>query len=366
MVKFLDLRAQYESIKPEIDQAIHAVIEDTAFIGGKYASRFESEFAQYQDSSNCIGVGNGTDALEIAIESLNLEPGSEILVPANSFIASSEAVTRSGHKVVFCDCNQHNYTISLDSIKEKLTPATKAIIAVHLYGHPCDMDGILAISEEHHLKVIEDCAQAHGAEYKGHRVGSLGDIGAFSFYPGKNLGAFGDAGAILTNDDQLALKCRMIANHGRIGKYDHSFEGRNSRLDGIQAAILSTKLKHLDGWLDARASVARYYIGNLKTIHQITLPKTESWAKHVFHLFVIRVDDRDDLKEYLHSSGISCGVHYPKSLSKLAAYEYLGQQSEDILANRYDSQLLSLPIGEHLEEHELEFIVSKIETYYNG
>lgn len=194
MIKFLDLKKQYEDIKDEIDKAINDVISETAFIGGKYVAQFEKEFAQYQDAKYCIGVGNGTDALEIAIESLNLPNGSDIIVPANSFIASSEAITRSGHKVVFCDCDEDNYTISITSIKSKLTKNTKAIMAVHLYGHPCDMDEILAIAKENNLKVIEDCAQSHGAEYKGRKVGAIGDIGTFSFYPGKNLGV-----AMITN-----------------------------------------------------------------------------------------------------------------------------------------------------------------------
>ena len=231
MVKFLDLKSQYDSIKDEIDEAIKNVISETAFIGGKYVEQFEKEFAEFCQAKYCQGVANGTDALEIVIEALDLPKGSEIIVPANSFIASSESVTRSGHKVVFCDCDESNYTISIPSLKSKITPNTKAIIAVHLYGHPCDMDEILAIAKEHNLKVIEDCAQSHGAEYKGKRVGAIGDAGTFSFYPGKNLGAYGDGGAIVTNDKELATKCKMIANHGRIEKYNHEFEGRNSRLD---------------------------------------------------------------------------------------------------------------------------------------
>ena len=230
MIKFLDLQKQYTSIQQEIDDAIAAVIRDSAFVGGKYVEQFEDAFAAYQQAQYCVGVGNGTDALEMAIEVLDLPPHSKILVPANSFIASAEAVTRSGHQVVFCDCHPRNYTLSLEDVQQKIDPDTRAIIAVHLYGHPADMDALLDIANTYNLKVIEDCAQAHGAEYKGRKVGTFGEIGTFSFYPGKNLGAYGDGGAIITNNQELAERLRMLANHGRVSKYDHAFEGRNSRL----------------------------------------------------------------------------------------------------------------------------------------
>lgn len=364
MVKFLDLESQYKSIKLDIDNAIASVISDAAFIGGKYVEAFESEFAQYQDANYCIGVGNGTDALEIAIEALNFPAGSEIIVPANSFIASSEAVTRSGHKVIFCDCDESNYTISLSSLKSKITSNTRAVVAVHLYGHPCDMDGILSIAKEYDLKVIEDCAQAHGAAYKGKKVGAIGDLGAFSFYPGKNLGAYGDGGAIVTNVPMLAKKCRMIANHGRVEKYEHEFEGRNSRLDGMQAAILSVKLKYLDAWTDARIRVAAYYLEELQDVNAIILPNRESWAKQVYHLFVIRVKNRAALKRHLDDANIQSGVHYPVALPKLEAYAYLNQSDEDLVANVNDEMILSLPIGEHLKSGDLLKVVEAIKLFY--
>lgn len=363
MVKFLDLKYQYKTIKNEIDETIQSVIMESAFIGGKYVEKFEKEFAKYQDALFCIGVGNGTDALEICIEALNLPLDSEIIVPANSFIASSEAITRSGHKVVFCDCDEHNYTLSINSLKAKITSKTKAVIAVHLYGHPCDMDEILALSEVYNFKVIEDCAQAHGAEYKGKKVGTIGDIGTFSFYPGKNLGAYGDGGAIVTNNESLANKCKMIANHGRIEKYNHEFEGRNSRLDGLQAAILSTKLKHLDLWTDVRIELANYYLENLKNLKNIVLPKRENWAKQVYHLFVIRIQKRDELKDYLKDNNIESGIHYPIALPKLKAYEYLDQANENFIANKVDCELLSLPIGEHLSNEDLDQVISAIKKY---
>lgn len=364
MIKFLDLKSQYDSIKEDIDVAIKNVISETAFIGGKYVERFEEEFAAYQEAKFCIGVANGTDALEIAIEALNLPSGSEIIVPANSFIASSESVTRSGHKVVFCDCDEQNYTISIASLKTKITPQTKAIVAVHLYGHPCDMDALSAIADEYNLKIIEDCAQAHGAEYKGKKAGAIGDISTFSFYPGKNLGAYGDGGAIVTNDEKLAKKSRMIANHGRIEKYDHEFEGRNSRLDGLQAAILSVKLKHLDKWTEARIKVADYYLEQLQDIREIILPKRETWAKQVYHLFVIRTEKRDELQQFLKEHSIQTGIHYPSALPKLKAYGHSGQANEKFSANKNDGQLLSLPIGEHLGMEEAANVIAAIKEYF--
>ena len=226
------------------------------------------------------------------------------------------------------------------------------------------MDEILAIAKEHNLKVIEDCTQSHGAEYKGKKVGAIGDAGTFSFYPGKNLGAYGDGGAIVTNNEELAKKCKMIANHGRVEKYNHEFEGRNSRLDGLQAAILSVKLKHLDKWTEARIKVADYYLENLKDADGIILPKREDWAKQVYHLFVIRTQKRDELQQYLKDNGIQSGIHYPIALPKLQAYDYTGQEGEDFFANKSDVELLSLPMGEHLNECDLEEVVEKIKRFF--
>lgn len=364
MIKFLDLKKQYLGIKSEVDDAIFSVIDDCAFIGGKHVHEFEDNFAEYQQAKYCVGVGNGTDALEIAIESLELDKGSEIIVPANSFIASSEAVTRAGYKVVFCDCDPDDYTISIEGVKNSITPNTSAIMAVHLYGHPCDMDALLAISRQYNLKIIEDCAQAHSAEYKGKRVGAIGDIGAFSFYPGKNLGAYGDGGAILTNNSELAEKCRMIANHGRIDKYDHIFEGRNSRLDGLQAAILNVKLKYLDKWIERRIELAQYYSEGLSAEGLYALPVKKEWAKHVYHLFVIRVNNRNELKKVLYESGVESGVHYPISLPKLKAYQYTNQYDNSFVANEYDQLILSLPIGDHLSIKDIDKVIDIVNIHY--
>ena len=363
MIKFLDLKNQYTNIQSEVDKVIKNVINESAFIGGKFLKIFEEEFADYHETKHCIGVGNGTDGLEIALESLDLPSESEIIVPANSFIATAEAVTRTGHKVVFCDCDENNYTISIPSLVKKINNNTKAIMVVHLYGHPCDMDPILDIAEKYNLKIIEDCAQAHGAEYKKKKIGGIGDLGVFSFYPGKNLGAYGDGGAILTNNDQIAQKTRMIANHGRIEKYNHEFEGRNSRLDGLQAAILSVKLKYLDSWIKTRNNIAEYYLENLKNSKNIVLPKKEDWAQHVYHLFVIRNKKRDELRDYLIKNNIQTGIHYPISLPKLKAYNYLKQDKDDFFANQNDGNLLSLPIGEHIRVDEAKKVVNTIKDF---
>lgn len=364
MIKFLDLHHQYLSIQSDIDQAIRSTIEQSAYIGGAAVKDFEAAFAEYQQTEHCVGVANGTDALEIAIQALALPPGSEIIVPANSFIASSEAVTRCGHRVVFADIDPVFFTLDLEDVARRIGPNTSAIIAVHLYGHPCNMDGLRALARSNNLKLIEDCAQAHGAEYKGQRVGALGDIGTFSFFPGKNLGAYGDAGAIVTNDADLAKLCRMIANHGRIEKYNHLMEGRNSRLDGLQAAILGVKLKHLDRWIDQRNEVAQSYLAGLHDVAGIALPKISPEVRHAFHLFVIKTTRRDELKQFLAEHGIQTGIHYPIALPKLKAYDYLHQSKEPMLANRMDGQLLSLPIGEHLLDNEIETVVAAVRSFF--
>ena len=366
MIKFLDLNTQYQSIKPEIDAAIAAVIEESAFIGGRHVRQFEEDFGNWVGSSDCIGVANGTDALEIAIEALGLPADSEIIVPANSFIATSEAVGRAGHKIVFADVDPHSYTLTAETVRDKLSVHTKAIIAVHLYGHPCDMDEIMGLAGEYGIKVIEDSAQAHGAECRGRKVGTLGDVATFSFYPGKNLGAYGDAGAITTSDIDLARRMRMIANHGRVAKYDQEFEGRNSRLDGMQAAILSVKLKHLDAWTNKRIALADRYLEVLSGFPELTLPIRKNWAKQVYHLFVVRTERRDELAKHLGDRGIQTGVHYPIALPKLPAYRKHPQAKEDMFACRSDRELLSLPIGEHMSNSDIDRVADAIGGFFPG
>jgi len=361
MIKFLDLHKQYLSIKSEIDTAISSVISNSAFIGGKYVTQFEEHFADYQQSEYCVGVGNGTDAIEIAIEALDLPKNSEIIVPANSFVASAEAVVRSGHEVVFCDASSDDYTIDLESLKKQVTPNTSAIVAVHLYGHPCDMSQILKIASQHNLKVIEDCAQAHGAEYKNKKVGAIGDVGCFSFYPGKNLGAYGDGGAIVTDNEFIANKCRMIANHGRTTKYNHEFKGRNSRLDGLQAAILDVKLKYLNEWTDHRIQVAKTYVAGLSDVTEIILPAKKKWVKHVYHLFVIRCAQREYLERSLIEKNIQTGVHYPVVLPNLKAFQNSHNEVNLDCCN-LSNHLLSLPIGEHIACTEQEYVIDALKS----
>lgn len=364
MIKFLDLQAQYESIRPAIDNAIAGVIQRSAFVGGDDVREFERAFGAFQQAEHCVGMANGTDAIEIALEALELPPASEVIVPANSFIASSEAVTRSGLRVVFADVDPQSYTLNPKDVRRRITKRTRALVAVHLYGHPAPMDELLEIASEHGLKVLEDCAQAHGAEFQGRRVGTLGDIGTFSFYPGKNLGAYGDAGAIVTNHSHLATRCRMIANHGRIDKYNHRFEGRNSRLDGLQAAILLAKLPHLESWIERRNEIAREYTRRLAAIDGLSLPGLAQGHRHAFHLYVVRTDRRDALAAFLKERAIQTGVHYPIALPKLEAYAYLGQQHEDMFANRSDATLLSLPIGDHLQVADATFVADQVRAFY--
>ncbi|RAJ93626.1 DegT/DnrJ/EryC1/StrS family aminotransferase [Aliidiomarina maris] len=363
MIKFLDLVGQYKKIKTEIDEAIHSVIADASFIGGNHVSEFETRFARYVGASNCVGVNSGTDALEISLAALDIPKGSEVIVPANSFIASSEAVTREGLRVVFADVNTKDFLLDIDDVIRKITPNTKAIIAVHLYGQPCDMNPILRVAREHGLYVIEDCAQAHGAEYEGEKVGTLGDVGCFSFYPGKNLGAYGDAGAITTNNQELAIKARKIANHGRVAKYDHEFEGRNSRLDALQAAVLNVKLNHIEDWTRRRIAIADLYLSKLSDVNKIELPFRSSNVTQVYHLFVIKTEYRDDLKAYLLQNGIESGIHYPIALPKLEAYRYM-ECSTCPVACSIDSTLLSLPIGDHMTIGDADKVVNAVKAFF--
>jgi dTDP-4-amino-4,6-dideoxygalactose transaminase len=363
-VPFVDLRAQYESVKHEIDQAISSVIEDSAFIGGKYAKAFERNFANYIGVKNCIGVGNGTDALYIALKALGISDGDEVITAANTFIATSEAITMTGARVVFVDCNKETCNIDVDRLEHAINPKTKAIIPVHLYGQPAEMDRIMDIAKKHNLYVVEDAAQAHSAEYRGQRIGTIGDIACFSFFPGKNLGAYGDAGAIVTNNNDLARKARMFANHGRMEKYNHEFEGTNSRLDGLQAAILDVKLKHLDKWTERRRTIARMYDAALKDI--VITPSVMPDAKHVYHLYVIRVKNRDRVKELLAEKGIATGIHYPIPLPFLKAYSYLGHKPADFpIAYSMKDEILSLPIHGDMTDEQVAYVIASLKDIVN-
>jgi len=360
-IPFVDLKAQYRTIKPEIDAAIEEIVSNTAFIGGKAVSSFEEEFAAYIGVPNCVGVANGTDAIEIALRALRVRPGDEVIVPANTFIATSEAVTSAGATLVFADSEPDHYTLDVEDFRRKISPRTKGVIPVHLYGHPADMDPIMEIAREHDILVIEDTSQAQGALYKGRKVGSIGDASTYSFYPGKNLGAYGDAGAIIFKDAAAAEFARAYGSHGSLVKYHHIMEGRNSRLDGLQAAVLSVKLRHLDGWGAARLRNARLYNELLADADGIVTPHIAEYAAPVFHLYVIRVADRDNVQRELAARGISTAIHYPIALPSLEAYNHLGHRHEDFpVANGQMGELLSLPMYPELTEEMIRYVADTL------
>jgi dTDP-4-amino-4,6-dideoxygalactose transaminase len=358
-IPFVDLRAQYNAIKEEIDAIMHQVITDAAFIGGKYLSAFEKNFGAYVGAKFCIGVGNGTDALFIALKALGIGAGDEVITVANTFIATSEAVTLTGAKVVFVDCDEKTYNIDVNRLEAAITSRTKAIIPVHLYGQPADLDAIGAIAQKYNLHIVDDAAQAHGAAYKGKTIGAISELNCFSFFPGKNLGAYGDGGAVVTSNEELAIQVRMIANHGRIKKYDHEFEGVNSRLDGLQAAILDVKLKHLEGWTERRQAIAKIYDESLSDL--VITPYVSPDVRHVYHLYVIRVKNREAIRSRLDGAGISTGVHYPLALPFLQAYRYLGHGPEEFpVAYALQSEILSLPIHGSMPDDQVYFTIEQL------
>ncbi len=361
-IPLVDLKAQYASIKDEIDGAIASVIAKTAFIGGPFAKKFEEEFAAYIGAKHCIGVGNGTDALVMALRGLELKPGDEVIVPALTFIATSEAVTLAGGKVVFADVDPVTRTLDPAAAEAAVTGRTRAIIPVHLYGRPADMDALCALSQKHGLALIEDGAQAQGARIDGKRIGSCATMGCFSFYPGKNLGAYGDAGAVVLNDDQMEEKVRMLANHGRLAKYGHVYEGANSRLDGLQGAVLSVKLKHLDKWNAARRKVADGYRERLQGL-DLDLPKDH--PGHVYHLFVIETDRREELLAFLKENGVGASIHYPDALPRLKAYEYLGHKPGEFpKAEKLAATILSLPVYPEITGEQQDYVAEQIKAFF--
>lgn len=359
MVKFLDLKKQNDLLKDELSRAVSTVVESAHFIGHPVIREFESKFADFVGSKYCVGVGNGTDALEIAIESLLLPSGSEIIVPANSFVATSEAVVRLGYKVVFADVDVSTGSICPQSIASKIGKKTRAIIVVHLYGQPCDMGSITDICKINDLKLIEDCAQSHGAKYDGVCVGAFGDVAAFSFYPGKNLGAFGDAGAVVTSDDAIHKYCRMVANHGRTEKYLHEFSGRNSRLDAIHAAVLNEKLAKLPQWLDRRNEIASIYRDEITNPGVIFFDRAKNYY-HSYHLFVIRASNRNLLLKALDDHEIEYGIHYPVPLHMQPAHEGINAVGDLPITESLAAEIISLPIGEHLSDLEVREVTSVI------
>lgn len=365
MIPFVDLNAQYNSIKTEIDNAINDCISETNFIKGRAVTDFERSFARYLGAEHCLGCGNGTDALEIILTALGIGSGDEVIVPALSWISTAEAVTTVGAEPVFVDVNPQNYTLDFTKIEEKLSKRTKAIIPVHLYGCPADMNEIVAIARKFGLFIIEDCAQAHGAEYFGQKIGTFGIASAFSFFPSKNLGAFGDGGAIVTNDKDLNDHVRKISNHGQLNeKHRHYITGRNSRLDSIQAAILSVKLKYLDDWNIKRNNVASSYISRLGKMTEFILPLPEPGKRHVYHVFCIRCNDRGKLITLLDAKNISWGIHYPNALPFTDAYRYKKHIADDFsVSGTIVENIISIPIYPELTEEQIEQICNQLFLY---
>lgn len=366
-IPFVDLKAQYNTIKTEIDQAIQHVIEDTAFIRGKYVADFEKAYADAYRVKHCISVANGTDAIYITLKMLGVGPGDEVITVVNSWISTSETISQTGAKPVFVDIEPDYYTIDTSRIEEKITSKTKALIPVHLYGQPAEMDAIKQICNTYKLYLIEDCAQSHFAEYNGQKVGTFGIAGTFSFYPGKNLGAYGDAGAIITNDDETATKVRKFANHGALRKPNHEMEGVNSRMDGLQAAVLSVKLPHIHDWNHKRYENALLYNELLKNVKGIITPKIRPDVTHIFHLYVIRTGKRDELKRYLEFHGVETAIHYPTALPFMKAYEYLGHKPQDFpVAYQYQKEILSLPMYPELLPEQITYIANCINDFFTA
>ena len=364
-IPFVDLKSQYQSIKGEIDDAIQSVIEESAFIRGRYVSRFEEEYAREYGVEHCISCASGTDALYIALKALGIGPGDEVITTALSWISTSQTISQTGAQVVFVDIEEGYFTIDPARIERVITDRTRAIIPVHLYGQAAEMDTIMSIAEKHDLLVIEDCAQAHFAKYRGRTVGTFGIAGAFSFFPGKNLGAYGDAGAIISRDEQFSTRARMFANHGCLVKHQHEIEGINSRLDGIQAAVLSVKLKHIHKWNSQRRRIGLLYLQLLSDIDNVSPPLLRKHSEHVYHLYVIRTDKRDDLHQHLKNSGIFSGIHYPTALPFLAAYEYLGHKpSEFPVAYKYQSEILSLPMYPEITKEICHVVAREIVEFH--
>lgn len=365
IVPFSDLNAQHQSIAGELEEAIRAVIRESAFVRGCYVENFENEFASRIGTKYCISCGNGTDALFIILKILGLQPGDEVITTAHSWIATSEIITLAGGKVVFCDTDPGTFTISPVEIERKITTRTRGIIPVHLYGHPADIDAVMAIAKRHDIWVVEDCAQAHLATYKGERVGTFGCASAFSFYPGKNLGAMGDAGAIVTNDEQMAERMAMFARHGGLKKGEHNIEGINSRMDGLQAAILSVKLRHLDAWTKARRSLAAEYSRQLLGVPGIITPKETDNCEHVYHLYVIQVEhDRNDLRKYLSERGIQTNINYPVILPLLPAYARLNHHPKDFpVCYQHQERILSLPLFPEMPVSDVSYVCNSIREW---
>lgn len=364
-IYLVDLKKQYRKIKSEIDISIKRVLSSTQFILGEDLKKFENEFSNFCQTNYAVGVGSGISALELGMRTLGIGPGDEVITPANSFIASSSSISFTGAKPVFADCIEKTFNINPVSIIEKISNKTKAIMPVHLYGQPANLEEIGKIAEKYKLFIIEDACQAHGARFEGKRVGSFGIFGAFSFYPGKNLGAYGDGGIITSNDENISETVKMMRNYGQKEKYNHIFLAYNSRLDNLQAAILSVKLKYLDGWNKKRQQNALIYNELLKDLPVIIPYKLDN-VEHVYHLYVIRTEKRDELEEYLKTNGISTGLHYPIPIHLQRAYKDLDYKIGDFpVTEKLSKEILSLPMFPELEEKDIYHICKTIKKFFN-
>ena len=356
-VPFLDLKAHHAPLTEEFERAIREVIESSAFAGGPFVERFEEEFASFCGSSYAIGVGNGTDALWLALLALGIGEGDEVITVPNTFIATAEAITYCKARPVFVDVDPDTFTMNPAELEKSLTKKTKAIIPVHLFGQPADMDSILEFARANGLFVVEDAAQAHGAQYKGQKAGTMGDAGCFSFYPGKNLGAFGEAGAVVTNDPELRKQIQMLRDHGQSRKYYHSTMGWNCRMDGIQAAILSIKLSHLDKANSLRRKHALEYNQAFAGIDEVLTPFEAKYARHVYHVYAVRVQERDAVLRHLQEKGVGCAVHYPVPVHLQEAGRNLGYTKGAFpIAEKLADEFLSLPMFPELTEEQIEYV----------
>jgi dTDP-4-amino-4,6-dideoxygalactose transaminase len=354
---FLDLKAHHAPLIETFDRAIREVIESSAFAGGPFVEKFEEEFAAFCGSSYAIGVGNGTDALWLTLLALGIGEGDEVITVPNTFIATAEAITYCKARPVFVDVDQNTFTMNPAELEKSLTERTKAIIPVHLFGQPADMDPILEFARGYGLFVIEDAAQAHGAEYKGRKAGTMGDAGCFSFYPGKNLGAFGEAGAVVTNDPELRKQIQVLRDHGQSQKYYHTSMGWNCRMDGIQAAVLSIKLRHLDEANSMRRKHALEYDQAFAGIDEVRTPFEAKYARHVYHVYAVRVQERDEIRRHLQEKGVGCAVHYPVPIHLQEACRNLGYKEGAFpIAESLADEFLSLPMFPELTTEQTEYV----------
>lgn len=366
-VPFLNLKAQYESIRAEVAGPIQDVLDSCAYAGGPFVKQFDDAFAEYCGTDHAIGVNSGTTALWAALIGFGIGEGDEVITVPNTFIATAEAISFAGAKPVFVDVDEETYTLDPSKLEAAITSRTKAVIPVHLYGQIADMDPILEIARAHGLKVIEDAAQAHGAEYKGRRAGSIGDAGCFSFYPGKNLGAYGEGGAVTTNDPELANTIRVFRDHGQSEKYHHRMIGWNARMDGIQGAVLNVKLRHIDGWNEARARHAAAYNKGLAGVEGIVLPTKAGYSKHIYHIYPIRTQDRESFMTAMAKQGIGCAIHYPVPVHLQEAYAGLNLPAGSFpVAEKCCSEVVSLPMFPELSGEQIQAVVTAVESYFEA